>query len=87
VVECFLGDSERDGLPRPCIGVIIEYCNKRRAALGECHVGAAETVSIIAPTMLHLKPVDNKSWYSGAWFTSFESEARELQYLGWKGER
>jgi hypothetical protein len=83
-IECFLIDTERGGLARPCVGVILEYSNGRRASLGECRVGISKSIYIISPTMLHLKPAAGESLHSGAWFTSSAGEAEELQSLGWE---
>lgn len=86
-VECFLGGTEMDGLAQPCVGVILEYANGRRNALGECRVGISKSINILAPTMLHLKPANEEGLHSGAWFTSSEREAEARQSLGWEGRR
>lgn len=82
-VECFLDEASIDG-PASCVGVILEYGNERRAALGECRVGVSKSICLIAPTILLLKPANDKSVYSRAWFTSSEEEAIARQNLGWE---
>jgi hypothetical protein len=87
MIECFPGNTERDGLAWSCIGVILEYSNNRRASLGECRVGVSKSTHIMAPTVLYLKPATGESSYSRAWFTSSAGEAEELQRLGWEAKQ
>ena len=86
-VKCFLSDAMQDQPSLSCVGVILEYKNGSRAALGECRVGISKTIRIIEPTMLHLKPTNGQGIYSGAWFTSSKGDAETtnvLRVLGWE---
>ncbi len=78
-VTCFCREQNR--YPRAYIGVLLEYQDKRRAALGECRIGVSETVEISAPTMLYLRPVRGASFYSCVAFTS---EAKEGLLTKWE---
>lgn len=80
-VECFLSHTTQDG---PCVGVILEYIDGHREALGECRVGISKTLKVMAPTTLHLKLSDAEGLYSEAWFTSYESNKEERRVLGWE---
>lgn len=76
---CFPNAATRSvhghGLVQSCVGVILGYANGRRAALGECRVGISNSIRIIAPTILHLKPANEQRLHSDAWFTSSKDEA------------
>lgn len=84
-VECFLDNTDSEGVGPPCIGAILHYYNDRRESLGECRVGVSKSVHINAPTMLYLKPGPSEGSHSRAWFTPSGDEAPELRSLGWKG--
>jgi hypothetical protein len=86
-IECFFGDTVRDGPVQPFRDVILEYWNKNRAPLGECRLGISKSIQIVAPTVLHLKQSVNGSLYSAALFTSSASKAKELDSLGWEGRQ
>lgn len=84
-VECFLGRTAEYGLDYPCVGVLLEYADGRRTALGECRVGVADTVQVTAPTALYLKPTPAQElFYCELWFPSSVGEAENLHESGWE---
>jgi hypothetical protein len=68
-----------------CIGILLEYSNKDRAALGQCRIGASQSIQVTAPTEMHIKRVVDRSGLSGV-IVRFTSSDRleQLDRSGWE---
>jgi len=56
-VQCFHDSGDEEQPNRWCIGILLEYSNRRRAALGQRRIGASQCIQVIDPTMMHMKRV------------------------------
>ncbi|KAH6667180.1 hypothetical protein B0J14DRAFT_184157 [Halenospora varia] len=56
-VQCFYDSYNEEQPIQCCIGILLEYSNQRRVALGQCRIGASQCIQVIAPTTMHVKRV------------------------------
>jgi hypothetical protein len=84
-VRCFY-ESRTDGQPaRLCIGILLEYSDKRRAALGQCRIGASPDTLVIAPTAMYVNRILYGNNHCGA-LVQFKSSVRsnDFDISGWE---
>ena len=84
-VQCFYDLGTEEQPAQWCIGILLEYSNKHRAALGQCRIGASQGIQVTAPTEMHVKRVVDRSGLSRVIvrFTSSDT-LEQLDRSGWE---
>ena len=84
-VRCFYGSCIKEQTNEWCIGILLEYSNKHGAALGQCRIGASQSIQVTAPTEMHMKTVVDRSGLSGVIVRFTSSDGLEqLDRSGWE---
>lgn len=84
-VQCFYDSCIEEQPTQWCTGILLEYSNKYRAALGQCRIGASQSIRVTAPTEMHVKRIVDRSGLSGVRvrFTGPET-SEQLDKSGWE---
>jgi hypothetical protein len=53
MIQCFYNPGS-ESVPDHCIGILLEYSNERREALGQCRIGTLQTIHV-APARMYMK--------------------------------
>ncbi len=69
-----------------CVGILLEYSNRRRVALGQCRIGASKSRLVIAPVAIYMKTVGYGRGLSRVLieFTTSSCRSDEPYGVGWK---
>jgi len=84
-VRCFYESCTDEQPARFCIGILLEYSDKHRAALGQCRIGASEDTLVIAPTAMYVNRILYGNNHSGV-LVQFTSavQSKELDRSSWE---
>ena len=84
-VRCFYEACPEEQTTQLCIRILIEYTDRRQAALGQCRIGASYDVQVMGPTAMYIKKAYHGSNLTGVnvQFTS-DLLSEEFDRSGWE---
>lgn len=83
-VRCFYESCTDEQPTQVCIGILLEYSDKRRAALGQCRIGASHDTLVTAPTAMYVNRIRYGNNHAGVLVQFTSVQSKEFDKSDWE---